>query len=267
MSRGGSPRPSPWSPGQRCSQAIDATEEQSTALHDRHQVPALGRRRGGERHAGGGDQPRDQQAADAASSQPVVEVGAEEPIEAVLGHCPNEPGGRRSPPAAPNLREHAEVVEITDLVDLSGWPEGYRMIARREDPHPGAQLTFTDVDGHRYQVFVTDLDATDLGDLEALYRGRGRAERQICDTKTTVLANLPSHSFQINRPGCNSSSSPMTCWRGPDSSPSTATWPAPSRNASATACSTTPATSSSPHDNASAVSRPPGHGPATSSPR
>jgi hypothetical protein len=95
-------------------------------------------------------------------------------------------------------REHADVVEITDRVDLSGWPQGCRMIARREDPHPGAQLTFTDVDGHRFQVFVTDLPDTDIAYLEALYRGRGRAERQICDTKATGLTNLPSHSFAIN---------------------------------------------------------------------
>lgn len=97
-----------------------------------------------------------------------------------------------------DLREHAEVVEITDLVDLSGWPDGCRMIARRELPHPGAQLTFTDVDGHRFQVFVTDLTDSDIAYLEALYRGRGRAERQICDTKATGLANLPSHCFAIN---------------------------------------------------------------------
>jgi hypothetical protein len=51
-----------------------------------------------------------------------------------------------------DLREGAEVAEITDLIDLSGWPPGTRAIARREDPHPGAQLTFTDVDGHRYQA-------------------------------------------------------------------------------------------------------------------
>jgi hypothetical protein len=96
------------------------------------------------------------------------------------------------------LREHGEVVEITKHVDLSGWPDGCRMIARRELAHPGAQLTFTDIDGHRFQVFVTDLEDPDITYLEALYRGRGRAERQICDTKATGLANLPSHSFQIN---------------------------------------------------------------------
>jgi hypothetical protein len=69
-------------------------------------------------------------------------------------------------------RDHAEVVEITDLVSdvfdsTRAWPPGLRMIARRELPHPGAQLTFTDVDGHRYQVFVTDLDDPDIAYLEA----------------------------------------------------------------------------------------------------
>lgn len=97
-------------------------------------------------------------------------------------------------------REHAEVAEITDLVSdvFDRWPPGLRMIARREDPHPGAQLTFTDVDGHRFQVFVTDLPDDDVAYLEALYRGRGRVEKQICDTKATGLTNLPSHSFAIN---------------------------------------------------------------------
>ena len=96
-------------------------------------------------------------------------------------------------------REGAEVAEISDLVDLSGWPEGTRMIARREEPHPGAQLTFTDVDGHRYQVFVTDHPERDVPFLEALYRGRGRVECAIRDAKDTGLANLPSADFAINQ--------------------------------------------------------------------
>ena len=95
-------------------------------------------------------------------------------------------------------REDAEVAEITDLVDLSRWPDGTRAIVRREDPHPGAQLTFTDIDGHRFQVFITDLDDPDIAYLEALHRGRGRAEKRICDAKDTGLANLPSANFAIN---------------------------------------------------------------------
>ena len=95
-------------------------------------------------------------------------------------------------------RDDAQVAEITDLVDLSRWPDGTRAIVRREQPHPGAQLTFTDIDGHRFQVFVTDLDDPDIAYLEALHRGRGRAEKRICDAKDTGLANLPSASFAIN---------------------------------------------------------------------
>lgn len=96
-------------------------------------------------------------------------------------------------------REGAEVAEVTDLVDLSGWPKGTRMIARREEPHPGAQLTFSDVDGRRYQVFLTDHPEQDVPFLEALYRGRGRCECAIRDAKDTGLANLPSADFAINQ--------------------------------------------------------------------
>lgn len=95
-------------------------------------------------------------------------------------------------------RETGEVAEITDLVDLARWPDGTRMIVRREQPHPGAQLRFTDVDGYRYQVFVTDLEDPDICFLEALYRGRGRVECAIRDAKDTGLSNLPSKSFAIN---------------------------------------------------------------------
>ena len=101
-------------------------------------------------------------------------------------------------------RESAEVADITELADLSQWPDRCRMIARREDPHPGAQLTFTDAAGRRLQVLITDIadnhaDGTDIAYIEALHRGRGRAERQICDHKATGLAKFPSHSLAVNR--------------------------------------------------------------------
>ena len=96
-------------------------------------------------------------------------------------------------------REGAFVAEVTDLVDLAGWPTGTRMIARREEPHPGAQLTFTDVLGYRYQVCLTDHPERDVAFLEALYRGRGRCECAIRDSKDTGLANLPSAEFKINQ--------------------------------------------------------------------
>ena len=96
-------------------------------------------------------------------------------------------------------RDWAQVVEITDHVDLSGWPAGTRMVARREHAHVGAQLTFTDIDGHRFQICITDLEDDDVPYLEALYRGRGRVERRICDAKDTGLSNLPSASMAINQ--------------------------------------------------------------------
>lgn len=96
------------------------------------------------------------------------------------------------------VRDTGEVAEITDLVTMSGWPAGTRMLVRREQPHPGAQLRFTDLEGYRYQLFVTDLADADLAYLEALYRGRGRIECAIRDAKDTGLANLPSHDFAIN---------------------------------------------------------------------
>jgi hypothetical protein len=110
--------------------------------------------------------------------------------------------GRRWTPAVTtdghDEREGADVAEITDLLDLSRWPNGTRAIARREEPHPGAQLTFTDLDGHRFQVFITDQPDTDIAYLEAVQRGRGRAEKLICNAKDTGLTNLPSADFAIN---------------------------------------------------------------------
>ncbi len=92
----------------------------------------------------------------------------------------------------------AEVAEVSDLLDLSSWPQGTRAITRREVAHPGAQLTFTDVDGRRYQVFLTDHPSADICFLESLYRGRGRAECAIRDAKDSGLSNLPSSSFALN---------------------------------------------------------------------
>ena len=54
------------------------------------------------------------------------------------------------------LRDGAWVAEATDLVQMSGWPAGTRLILRKERPHPGAQLRFTDSDGLRVTAFITD---------------------------------------------------------------------------------------------------------------
>ena len=38
-------------------------------------------------------------------------------------------------------RDGGDVAELTDLLELSTWPAGMRVIVRRERPHAGAQLT------------------------------------------------------------------------------------------------------------------------------
>ena len=42
-----------------------------------------------------------------------------------------------------------------DLLDLTAWPKGMRVIMRRERPHQGAQLRFEDVGGYRLTAFAT----------------------------------------------------------------------------------------------------------------
>ena len=70
------------------------------------------------------------------------------------------------------VRPGAETCELTGWIDLHTWPAGTRAICRREDAHPGAQLRFTDHDGHRFQVFLTDQPDNDPAQLELRHRQR-----------------------------------------------------------------------------------------------
>ena len=96
------------------------------------------------------------------------------------------------------LRDGAWVAELTGLLDLSSWPSGTRLICRRERPHPGAQLTFTDLDGHRFQCFITDQDGQDIATLEALHRQHAEVEDRVKTLKATGAGYLPFHSFTAN---------------------------------------------------------------------
>ena len=95
-------------------------------------------------------------------------------------------------------RENGEVVEITHLLDLSTWPTGSRLIVRRERPHPGAQLSFTDHDGYRFQAILTDQTDGDIAIIERRHRQRARVEDRIRDDKDTGLAKLPFKAFAMN---------------------------------------------------------------------
>jgi hypothetical protein len=95
-------------------------------------------------------------------------------------------------------RKNGEVCEITDSVDLSAWPERSRLIVRRERPHPGAQLSFTDHDGYRFQAILTDQTDEDIAVLECRHRQHAHVEDRIRDDKDTGLAKFPFKEFQLN---------------------------------------------------------------------
>lgn len=95
-------------------------------------------------------------------------------------------------------REGAWVAELTDKVDLAGWPEGTRLICRKERPHPGAQLRFSDPEGHRYQCFITDQRMRSLPRLELRHRLHARVEDRIEEGRELGLAKLPFGDFAAN---------------------------------------------------------------------
>lgn len=106
-----------------------------------------------------------------------------------------------------DVREHTGVVEITDLLDLNKWPDGMRVIVRREHPHPGAQLSlFEERDGWRYQAFATNtplVGTMPLALLEARHRAHARVEDRIRHAKDTGLSRLPSRQVNINTVWCH----------------------------------------------------------------
>lgn len=100
------------------------------------------------------------------------------------------------------VRDGAWVADVTGLLDLSAWPAGMRVIVRKERPHPGAQLRFTDIDGHRFTAFATDARKGQLADLELRHRRRARCEDRIRNAKDTGLRNLPLKGFAQNQVWC-----------------------------------------------------------------
>lgn len=100
-------------------------------------------------------------------------------------------------------REGAWIAEITGLLDLAKWPPRARVLIRRERPHPGAQLRFTDADGHRFTAFITDARPGgpngQHADLEVRHRAHARVEDRIRCQKTTGLRNLPCKGYAMNK--------------------------------------------------------------------
>jgi Transposase DDE domain group 1 len=100
------------------------------------------------------------------------------------------------------LRDGAEICEITGLVPADGYPEGTRFIVRRERPHPGAQLSLFDtIEGMRHQVMATDTPpgTGSIQYLEARHRAHARVEDRIRTGKDSGFGRFPSRVFAINQ--------------------------------------------------------------------
>jgi Transposase DDE domain group 1 len=107
----------------------------------------------------------------------------------------------------------AHVTELTGLLregpagdQLAGWPASMRIFARRERPHPGAQLTlFEAEDGWRYSLWVTNLPATLRGwranpaYIDAAHRVHARVEDGIRTGKDCGIGRFPSHAMAMNK--------------------------------------------------------------------
>jgi len=98
--------------------------------------------------------------------------------------------------SAGDPREGAWVSELA--LDLSAWPQGTRALCRRERPHPGAQLSFSDADGHRFQVMLTNQQGKRIARLEQVHRQRAAIEDSIRCAKASGLRNLPFRAYAMN---------------------------------------------------------------------
>jgi hypothetical protein len=129
---------------------------------------------------------------------------------------------RRSDDACRNPRcahtacwtEEAHVTELTGLLregpggdQLKGWPKTMQVFARRERPHPGAQLSLLETaDGWRYSLWATNLPAGTRGwrgrcayaDADAAHRVHARVEDVIRTGKSTGLGHFPSRDYGLN---------------------------------------------------------------------
>ena len=100
------------------------------------------------------------------------------------------------------FRDGAWVAEATGMINLDSWPEGSRLILRKERPHPGAQLTFTDLDGHRITAVLTNTPPGvvpfQAAGLELRHRQHARVEDRIREAKASGLRNFPCRAMPEN---------------------------------------------------------------------
>ena len=96
-------------------------------------------------------------------------------------------------------RPGAAVAELTDLVDLTDWPEGTRLIVRREPLHPGAQGSLFPSETYRYWGHYTDDTDSDPVELDVAMRAHAHVEDNIRRLKDSGAQRFPFTDISANR--------------------------------------------------------------------
>ena len=91
-----------------------------------------------------------------------------------------------------------DVCEVTDLVDLSGWPDRTRLIIRRQPKHPGAQTTLLPDLNYRFWGHYTDQDG-DPAELDRKMRAHAHVEDHIGRLKDSGLERFPFTAWEANQ--------------------------------------------------------------------
>jgi hypothetical protein len=92
----------------------------------------------------------------------------------------------------------ASVCEVTDLVDMAGWPEGTRLIIRRQPKHPGTRTSLLPDLEYRFWGHYTDQKG-DPVELDRLMRAHAHVEDFIGRLKDAGLERFPFTDFEANQ--------------------------------------------------------------------
>lgn len=118
-------------------------------------------------------------------------------------------------------RPGAFVAEVSRVLDLRAWPEGSRVIVRRERPHPGAQLSFFDtMQGFRHTAFIfapraaASRERRSMAELELRHRQHARVEDRIRQGKAAGLNKFPCAEAEENDAWleCVFAAADLVCW-------------------------------------------------------
>lgn len=92
----------------------------------------------------------------------------------------------------------AAVCEVTDLVDMTRWPQGTRLIVRRQPHHPGAQTSLLPDLEYRFWGHYTDQDG-DPVELDRQMRAHAHVEDHIQRLKDSGLQRFPFTDSEANQ--------------------------------------------------------------------